>query len=55
MNGALPDAIVCCVGGGGLIGGIFKGKNTDPTRLTYRPSNGATSWLERWYFLRGRD
>jgi L-serine/L-threonine ammonia-lyase len=25
MNGIVPDAIVCCVGGGGLIGGIFKG------------------------------
>ena len=25
MNGEVPDAIVCCVGGGGLIGGIFKG------------------------------
>jgi len=26
MNGQVPDGIVCCVGGGGLIGGIFKGK-----------------------------
>ena len=26
INGVVPDAIICCVGGGGLIGGIFKGK-----------------------------
>jgi len=25
MKGLIPDAIVCCVGGGGLIGGVFKG------------------------------
>jgi threonine dehydratase len=25
MNGIVPDAIVCCVGGGGLIGGMFEG------------------------------
>jgi len=25
MKGDIPDAIICCVGGGGLIGGIFKG------------------------------
>jgi L-serine/L-threonine ammonia-lyase len=25
MNGTIPDAILCCVGGGGLLGGILKG------------------------------
>ena len=28
MKGRIPDAIICCVGGGGLIGGIFKGLQT---------------------------
>jgi threonine dehydratase len=25
MDGVIPDAIICCVGGGGLLGGILKG------------------------------
>jgi hypothetical protein len=25
VSGIPPDGIICCVGGGGLIGGIFKG------------------------------
>jgi threonine dehydratase len=29
MNGVAPDAIICCVGGGGLIGGIFKGTQSE--------------------------
>jgi L-serine/L-threonine ammonia-lyase len=31
MKGQIPDAIVCCVGGGGLIGGVFKGLQTTNT------------------------
>jgi L-serine/L-threonine ammonia-lyase len=25
LNGCVPDAIICCVGGGGLLGGILEG------------------------------
>ena len=30
MKGAIPDAIICCVGGGGLLGGILKGTSLCP-------------------------
>jgi L-serine/L-threonine ammonia-lyase len=50
MRGVIPDAIVCCVGGGGLIGGIFKGKLYIKIWLICRSEDGATTRLERWYF-----
>ena len=49
MNGEVPDAIVCCVGGGGLIGGIFKGTMTSKYQTDFRSSNSGQAGLERWY------
>jgi L-serine/L-threonine ammonia-lyase len=48
MNGSVPDAIVCCVGGGGLIGGIFKGKIVRG-KAEIRFKDGEASRMERWF------
>jgi L-serine/L-threonine ammonia-lyase len=49
MNGVVPDAIVCCVGGGGLIGGILKGASISLVEPEIRFENGKASGMERWF------